>query len=123
MQKNLEKQLAIPCPGKRPTFEEIAGIVHVGALYELSACVLCLTQSALEKWQARLETFPARLPRPRVLDANQVTLEDWRMILRQEDFNIIVLQDVKTRLDQKQLSVRYLQILVEVVPAGLVMVF
>jgi hypothetical protein len=37
------KSLAIPAPGRKPNFDDVAGIALTAALCNLSVCVLCLT--------------------------------------------------------------------------------
>jgi hypothetical protein len=116
------KSLAIPAPGKQPTFDEVTSIVLTGACFGLSVCVMCLTQEMLERWMGRLQAHPKSVTLLDVLNTNRATLADWKAFLGSQPHDITVLSGVQSELQAGQLSVGYLKALVEAVPAGLVMV-
>ncbi len=122
MSQAVSKQLAIPASGKQPTFEEVANIVTVGALCELSVCVMCLSGEMLDYWLERLAHFPRRVTVLDVLNTNRATLKDWQSFLSQQHYDITVLHGAQAELQAGQLAPAYVTRLVEAVPAGLVMV-
>ena len=116
-----QKSLAIPAPGKQPTFDEVADIVLTGAHFELSSCVLCLAQEMLERWINRLDNSPAPVALLDVLNTNQATLTDWQMFLRRQVYDITVLSGALAEMQAGRLSPGYVQALVDAIPSGLVM--
>ncbi len=117
------KYLAIPAPGKRPVFEEIAGIALASALVcKQSVCVLCLTQEVLKRWSLRLEEFFAPVTVLDVLNTNCATLVDWEDFLRGYAYDVTILHGARSELRANNLSIGYIKALVDAVPSGLVIV-
>lgn len=115
-----QKSLFFPAPGRRPTFDSVADIVLTGTRFNLSGCVLCLTQEMLDRWQAQLENGPASVTLLDVLNSNQATLEDWQAFLGNHPHDITVFSGALSELEAGRLSAEYLYALVEAVPSGLV---
>jgi hypothetical protein len=115
------KSLAIPAPGRRPTFYEVANIALVSAaVWDQSVCVMCLTQEVLERWLCRLGEFPAPVALLEVLNTNRATLNDWEAFLSSQTYDITVLHGVQSELRAKRLSCGYVRALIDAVPSGLV---
>jgi hypothetical protein len=92
------KKLALPCPGKSPTFNDQASLVWVSTHWNMSVGILCLIQESLDLWTGWLEQFPAGLPALDVLDINQVTLADWQAFLRGQSYDITLLHGAYAEL-------------------------
>ena len=116
------KSLAIPAPGQQPSFDDVAGIVLTGALFDLSVCVMCFTQAGLDRWTRRLEEDHPSVTLLDILNTNRATLADWKEFLRTQAYDITVLYGTKPELEANRLSADYVKALVEAVPEGLVMV-
>lgn len=117
------KSLAIPAPGSRPRFEQVAAIALMAAeICGQSVCVLCLTQETLQRWICRLEKFSAPVTLLDVLNTNRATLADWKTLLSQQSYDVTILHGVHYELQADRLSVGYVKELVDAVPSGLVVV-
>lgn len=117
------KSLAIPAPGKRPSFEEVAAVALMGAtICGQSVCVLCLTQELLERWICKLEVLSAPVTLLDVVNTNRATLEDWKELLSSHAYDVTVLHGTCRELQANHLSVGYVKALVDAVPSGLVIV-
>ena len=117
------KSLAIPAPGRRPSFEEVAAIALMGAtICGQSVCVLCLTQELLERWMCKLEVLSAPVTLLDVVNTNRATLEDWKELLSGHAYDVTVLHGTCRELRADRLSVGYVKALVDAVPSGLVIV-
>jgi hypothetical protein len=116
------KSLAIPAPGRKPNFDDVAGIALTAALCNLSVCVLCLTQGMLGCWMRRLGDFSVPITLLDVLNTNRATLADWEVFLSGGSYDVIVLHGARVELQADRLSVGYVKALVDAVPSGLVMV-
>jgi hypothetical protein len=117
------KQLVVPAPGRRPTFEEVTGIALMGAaICGQSVCVLCLTQHMLERWACHLEELSTPVTHLDVLNTNRATLADWTQFLSGQTYDITILHGAQSELRADRLSVRYVKALVDAVPSGLVVV-
>jgi hypothetical protein len=117
------KSLAIPAPGKRPSFDQVAAIALMGAITcNQSVCVLCLTQDLLERWMCQLEEFPAPVTLLDVVGNNRATLKDWKELLSSHACDLTILHGACVELRANRLSVGYVKALVDAVPSGLVMI-
>ena len=117
------KSLAIPAPGRKPTFEEVANIALVSATVgNQSVCVMCLTQEVLERWTCRLGEFPAPITLLDVLNTNRATLNDWKAFLSSQTYDITVLHGIQSEFRAKRMSVGYVKALINAVPLGLVVI-
>ncbi|GAB4538451.1 MAG: hypothetical protein Kow0063_26280 [Anaerolineae bacterium] len=117
------KSLAIPAPGKRPGFDQVAAIALMGAITcSQSVCVLCLTQELLERWLRRLEELPAPVTLLDVTGNNRATLKDWQELLGHHACDVTILHGACDELRVNRLSVGYVRALVEAVPSGLVVI-
>lgn len=117
------KSLAIPAPGREPTFDEVANIALVSAaVCDQSVCVMCLTHEVLERWLCRLGEFSAPVALLDVLNTNRATLNDWEAFLSNQIYDITVLHGVRSELHAKRLSSGYVRALIDAVPSGLVVI-
>jgi hypothetical protein len=105
------KSLAIPAPGRKPNFDDVAGIALTAALCNLSVCVLCLTQGMLGCWMRRLGDFSV-----------PISYSSVECRLSGGSYDVIVLHGARVELQADRLSVGYVKALVDAVPSGLVMV-
>ena len=84
------KSLAVPAPGRKPTFDEVANIALVSAANcDQSVCVICLSQEVLECWMCRLLEFPAPVTRLDMLNTNRATLNDWKAFLSNQTYALL----------------------------------
>jgi len=117
------KSLAVPAPGKQPSFEEVAGIAIASAMVcNQSVCVLCLTQQLLERWMQELEELAVPITLLDVVNTNRATLADWKELLSGNAYNVTVLHGTYRELRANRLSVGYVKALVDAVSSGLVIV-
>ncbi len=114
------KMLALPRPGNSPAFNDMANLVWVNTLWNMSVGVLCLTQESLDLWTGWLERFPGGLPSLDVLDINQATLEDWRDFLPRQAYDLTILHGAYAELQAGRLAAGYIAALVQAAPAGVV---
>jgi hypothetical protein len=114
------KKLVLPRSNKLPTFDDMANLVWVSTLWDMSVGILCLTQESLDLWTGWLERFPAGLPLLAVLDVNQATLEDWQAFLRRQSYDITLLYGAYAELQASRLSVPYINALVNTAPDGFI---
>lgn len=114
------KRLALPRPGKSPTFDDLANLVWVSTLWKMPVGILCLTQESLDLWLGWLERFPAGLPALDVLDINQATLTDWQAFLRDQSYDVTLLHGAYAELQANRLSMFYVTALVNAAPNGVI---
>ncbi|NJN95563.1 MAG: hypothetical protein HC875_16365 [Anaerolineales bacterium] len=114
------KRLALPRPGKLPTFDDLVNLVWVSILWEMPVGILCLTQESLDLWTGWLERFPAGLPALDVLDINQATLADWQAFLRDQSYDVTLLHGASAELQANRLSIPYVMALVNAAPDGVI---
>ena len=114
------KRLAVPTSGKIYTFDELAGLALVSALFGSSVCILCLTQEKLEPWQTWLDQLSdSNLPL-QVLNANERTFEAWALFFSRHACQVMILSGAYTEIQAKQLSVEYLKAFVKAVPVEMI---
>jgi hypothetical protein len=113
--------LAVPSWGRKsPTFFDIAYLVWVNTLWDMSVGVLCLTQETLDLWDIWLKQFPDELPLLDLFDINQATLADWQAFLNGQAYDTTILHGACVELQAGRLSVDYITTLIEAAPAGVV---
>jgi hypothetical protein len=117
------KSLAIPAPGRNPSFKDVVAIAIMGALCgKQSVCVLCLTRKLLERWMSELEKLSGPITLLDVLNTNRATLADWKKLLSSQAYDVTVLHGACAELRAGRLSGGYVKALVDAVPSGLVLV-
>ena len=120
MDTRRRKRFAIPNLGWQPSFEEVADIALTAASFNQSVCVLCWSQALQERWMYYLDNFSASVPLLAVLDANQATLVECKVLLGDCPDDIIVMHGVQAACQSERLSIKYATALIDAVPSGLV---
>jgi hypothetical protein len=119
MDTRRRKTFAIPNLGRQPSFEEIVDIALTAASFNQSVCVLCWGQVLHERWTHHLDSFSPSASLD-VLDASHATLAEWKVLLGDSPYDIIVMHGVQAACQAERLSINYATALVDAVPSGLV---
>jgi hypothetical protein len=120
MDTRRKKTFAIPNQGRQPSFEEVADIALTAAAFNQAVCVLCWNQALQERWMYHLDKFSTLIPLLDVLDANQAMLDEWKVLLGDCPYDIIVMHGIQTAYQAEKLTIGYVMALVDEISAGLV---
>ena len=134
-QKSLfSRALAMPAPGRQPTFDDVVNIALVGAQCDLAVQVLCLRHTLFRRWQRRLETpvhadraaplsatafpFPPGTQAIRLQEISAYTLPELCHQLRQTPQDLVILSGFQRALARGAIAPDYVTALLEAAPTG-----
>ncbi|MCB0193173.1 MAG: hypothetical protein KDJ65_14610 [Anaerolineae bacterium] len=112
------KSVALPTEGCVPQPDAVDKIVHLALACDMSVCIITFNQAMRDYWQqASASADPAQLD---ILDANRATLADWLDYMLEHEHHLTILSGAYTDLQAGLLSADYIQLLIEAIPEGLV---
>lgn len=117
-----DRRLILPSPEHHPTFEEVARIATIAALFQQAVCVLCLNRGVTEAW--RRYTIPLGIEAANLdlLDYRDAQPAAWQAFLADKPRDLVVLHGAEAELHAGRLTPKMLLRLVQATNAALVMV-
>ena len=115
------KSVVLPTEGHMPQPNALDNIVRVSVAFDIAVCIICFTQERLDHWLALEDDLPqTSTSRMHILNINRAPLADWLDYVEEEIHHVTLLSGAYTELQADRLATAYVQLLVEAVPEGLV---
>jgi len=113
-------QIAVPAPGRVPSFDGVFSLAVTSALFDQEVLVICMTEQVLTSWRLRLQQRARPVEGLALLDGRYAWSANWRAFFYSRAYDVTVLHGVHSALQDQSLPLSYTERLVDAVPAGLI---
>lgn len=120
VQRVSPRQIAVPAPGRLPSFQEMFDIAVIGALHGQRVVVICMTRAISDDWQLWLARMGMPLPELEVLDARAACRIRWESFFSSRSYDMVIVHGVRGAFGADTATPTYVEQMVNAVPTGLI---